>query len=65
MQLISILTVSNQTGISRRSIYNLLSKNQIPKPVQLTSRRVGWVQSEIDAWIEEKIGERDSSIKAA
>ena len=65
MKIIPINEVSKQTGISRRSIYNLLSNGLFPTPVQLTSRRVGWVQSEVDAWIEAKISQRDTSYDTA
>jgi len=35
--------------------YDLISKNQFPKPIFLGARAVGWLESEIDAWIAERV----------
>lgn len=47
------------TGLSHRSIYTAIQKGQFPRQIQLTARRVGWLESEIDAWIDERIADRD------
>ncbi len=56
--------VEARTGLSRSSIYAKLRHNpkrpndydpSFPKPVGVGSRAVGWVESEIEAWIETRI----------
>lgn len=48
--------VEARTGLSRSSIYELM-KQDFPKPISLGPRSVGWVESEIRAWIEQRIAE--------
>jgi prophage regulatory protein len=42
------------TGLSRSTIYSLLSANKFPKPIKLSERTVAWRTSVIDAWIRER-----------
>jgi prophage regulatory protein len=51
--------VEAMTGLRRSSIYEMMQENTFPKPVQLNKRMVGWVESEIEDWLEEKIADRD------
>jgi len=48
-----------KVGSSRSSIYLMISKGLFPKPVKLGVRAVGWKESEIDVWIEDKVKQRD------
>ncbi|POP54254.1 helix-turn-helix transcriptional regulator [Zhongshania marina] len=43
------------TGLSRSTIYALISEGKFPKPIPLTSRTVAWTQSSIDQWIAGRI----------
>lgn len=62
--------VKTRTGLSRSSIYLKVSKKEFPTPIPLgngggASRAVGWIESEIDAWVEDKIqkrGERHDAV---
>lgn len=47
--------VEQRTGLSRSTIYALLSKDQFPKPVNIGPRAVGWIESEINAWLNARI----------
>ena len=47
--------VETKTGISRSSIYDGIKKGTFPKPIQLGQQSVGWLESEIDAWLRERI----------
>ena len=49
--------VMARTGLSRSTIYNLVSKGKFPSQINLGPRAVGWVESEIVDWIEERIDE--------
>ena len=47
--------VLNRTGLSRSTIYLRVSQNSFPKPIALGSRAIGWVESEVDAWLAQQI----------
>ena len=45
-----------RTSISRSNIYDKISKGEFPKQISLGGNRaVGWVESEIDEWINQQI----------
>ena len=47
--------VKDRTGLSRSTIYLKVKEGRFPMPISLGARAVGWVESEIQQWIEEKI----------
>ena len=47
--------VKSRVGLSRSTIYLLISRGQFPKPISLGPRAVGWVESEIDNWLSAQI----------
>lgn len=54
-KLIRISEVIDRTGYGRMWIYNLIKNNRFPTPVKTGERTIAFVESEIDAWIDEKI----------
>lgn len=50
-------TVKARTGLSRSTIYLRISAGQFPKPINLGYRAVGWLESEIDAWLSSRVAE--------
>ena len=58
MRLIRLKEVMHCSGLARSTIYKYIAANTFPKPVPLGGRAVGWVQSEIEAWIDERINYR-------
>ncbi len=46
-----------RTGLSRSTIYVRLAEGCFPQPVPLGARAVGWIESEVDNWIRERIAE--------
>ena len=47
--------VEARAGLSRSTIYLRCSQKTFPTPIHLGGRAVGWVESEIDAWLQEQI----------
>jgi len=47
--------VKARTGLSRSTIYLRISQGTFPAPIALSVRSVGWIESEVDAWIAERI----------
>lgn len=47
--------VKTSTGLSRSTIYMRVSQGTFPKPVSLGGRAVGWLEAEIQEWLERRI----------
>ena len=47
--------VKKRTGCSRSNIYLMIKEKRFPKQISLGPRSVGWLESEIDQWIEQRI----------
>jgi prophage regulatory protein len=47
------------TWLGRSSIYAMVAEARFPASVKLGLRAVGWVEKEIEDWIEARIAERD------
>jgi len=47
--------VIQRTGLSKSTIYAFVSHGKFPKPISLGERAVGWQESEISVWIEQRI----------
>ena len=54
-QIIKLSALETLTGLSGSSIYRLASIGEFPKPIKLSSRSSGWIKSEIEEWLEERI----------
>lgn len=46
-----------RTGFSRSTLYNRIKAGDFPAPVPLGNgaRAVGWLESDVDAWLESQI----------
>ena len=42
-------------GLSRSSIYLRITEGTFPKPISLGGRAVGWLESEVQIWVEQQI----------
>lgn len=50
-------------GISRGTLFNMRKEGKIPAPRKISSRCVGWLQSDIDKWLQSRpIVERFSGL---
>lgn len=47
--------VIQYTGLGRSTIYKKIADNTFPKPISLSSKAVGWLKSDVDKWIQERI----------
>ena len=65
MRLIRLDEVMHLTGLKRSSIYRMKGEKRFPESVSIDIRTVGWVESEVKAWIESRIAERDFGQNAA
>lgn len=44
--------VEAHTGLSRSTIYAWMKEGTFPKPVKLGARLVGWMDTDIEAWVD-------------
>jgi prophage regulatory protein len=54
-KIIRLPAVKDQTGLSRSSIYLRMSKGEFPQSISLGDRAVGWLEADIEQWLEDKI----------
>jgi len=47
--------VKARTGLSRSTIYLRISEGSFPKPISLGARAIGFIESEIEAWLQSRI----------
>jgi len=60
MRLIKLKEVIEKTSLGRSTIYEFMTKGRFPKQVSLGAKSVAWLESEVDDWIMDRIGERDT-----
>ena len=55
MRILRRKSVQEKTGLSRSSLYALEAAGNFPKSIQLGPRAIGFLESEIDKWIAERV----------
>ncbi len=55
IRLIRLNEVLAMTGLSRSGVYRSIEKQQFPKQVSLGDRAVAWVESEVQAWVIDRV----------
>ena len=67
MKLLSFSELKSQKGIgySRVSLWRMERNGKFPKRVPIGPSRHGWLETEIDDWIAERIAARNSAEVAA
>ncbi|WP_426370448.1 helix-turn-helix transcriptional regulator [Pseudocolwellia sp. HL-MZ7] len=53
--------VIDKTGLSRSSIYLRMSKGEFPQSISLGDRAIGWLEADIEQWLEDKIAASKSA----
>ena len=54
-RILRLSEVKKRTGLSRSTIYELISKDQFPSQILVSERCVGWDEDAIQNWILEKL----------
>ena len=55
--------VESKTGLKHSEIYERIKKLTFPRPVPLGPKAVGWLEEEIDQWIDQRTAERDARVE--
>ena len=51
INILRLKQVQGRTGLSRSTIYDRMGKGTFPRSINLGARAVGWLESEINAWL--------------
>ena len=54
-QILRIFEVAHRTGLARSSIYAKIQNGDFPRPIKLGARSVGWLEADVNQWIERQI----------
>ena len=60
IKIIRLKTVLNMTGLSRSTIYDYMARGIFPRQISLGENSRGWIEKEVNEWIDIRISERDS-----
>lgn len=55
MQILRRPEVEAMTGLARSTIYAAITAGKFPRPIRLGARSVGWLASDLDAWLAERV----------
>jgi len=47
--------VKKRTGLSRSALYLKINQGSFPRPIKLGTKAVGWLEAEVQAWLEQQI----------
>ncbi len=47
--------VKSKTGLCRSYVHSLISQNKFPAQIKLGIRASGWLESDINDWIEQRV----------
>ena len=61
VKIIRVPTVLERIGVSRSTLYQWVSEGKFPRSVPIGDRAVGWLESDVDAWIERKAAEAETA----
>lgn len=56
--------VERRTGLTRPTIYRRAKDGTFPKPIRLGGNSSGWIESEIEAWLADRVAQRDAQAGA-
>ncbi|HZZ21114.1 MAG TPA: AlpA family phage regulatory protein [Roseiarcus sp.] len=60
LRILRVGDVAAQTGLSPATIYRLAQEDKFPRQVKLGDAAAGWLDHEIEAWLEARVQERDA-----
>ena len=51
--------VLNRTGLSVSTLYYFMNEYRFPRPIKLGVRSVGWLEKDVDEWIDGRVSGRE------
>jgi prophage regulatory protein len=59
--ILRLRAVEARTGLARSTIYERIRRNEFPAQVKLGARASGWIEAEVNAWVDSRIAESRKS----
>jgi len=56
--------VKAKTGLPESTLYYLQAKGKFPRSVKLSERVAAWDEAEVEAWMAERVAQRDQAAAA-
>lgn len=53
-----MVDVERRVGLKKRTIQNMVKSESFPQPVKLNERSIGFVESEVTAWMQARMENR-------
>jgi len=63
IQILRLPAVCRATGLGRSIVYQLEASSQFPRRVKIGARAVGWIETEVQSWLHERIARSRQSIR--
>ncbi len=54
LQVIRTVELANILGVSKQTLWRMEKRGDLPRKVSISERAVGWLKSDIEAWLESK-----------
>lgn len=62
--ILRVKDVIKKTGIQRTNLYRQVKAKTFPAPISLGAKAIGWIESEVDTWIESRMDARCQEVDA-
>jgi prophage regulatory protein len=56
--------LKDRIGFSRSHVHSLVAKGEFPPPIKLGDRASGWLESQVNAWLEQRIAQSQTDTAA-
>lgn len=63
MRVLSKRAAAERVNYSVSQIDKMVSQGRFPRKIKLGPNKIGFLENEVDAWIEERVRERDAADK--
>ncbi len=60
MKLLKAKDVANKTSFSVPHIHRMAKDGKFPQPIKLSDSRKGWLEKDVDKWIEERVRQHNN-----
>lgn len=62
MRVLKLKDVMEKTGLGRTKVYELQAEGRFPKSISLDGRAVGWLENEVEDWLQERVDVRNAAM---
>ena len=62
LRFVRLTEVMRMTGLRKTTIYKLQADGEFPQRVQITTHCVGWIECEVQAWLNQRAATRETAV---